>query len=315
MMQRIHPAMMAVVCATLLSLGAAVSAAAQVCGDADGNGSVTVTDGVQVLRGAAGLSSSCSDHANDCDVDGSGSTTVTDGVNVLRKAASLPITENCPGGSAGAGDAQAVADDVVPFLTLALTQVPNVTIGSATASVQPAGGTENCEDGGTRTVEQSLTRIEVTFAACKVSPEGIGRFQIDRQIVVNLGLSGANVQFELNVTDLDANRLIDFDGTIQGTPRAGGGFIVNGGPINVSSSEGGQVRFTVTFNNLTVDGDGKLVGGSAHAQDSSNNTFPDLDSADFVVQSSTAATVHVVHDDRTTDDFNLNLTTGELTPQ
>lgn len=313
-MQIFHRIMMAVACAAMLSFTMATGASAQVCGDADGNGNVTVTDGVQVLRSAAGLSSSCTEHPNNCDVNGSGGTTVTDGVAVLRKAAALPITEACPGGSTGAGDAKEVTDEVVPFLTLALTQVPNVTIGSANASVQPAGGTENCEDGGTRTVEQSLTRIEVTFAACKVSPEGIGRFQIDREIVVNLGLSGANVQFELNITDLDANRLIDFDGTIQGTPRAGGGFIVNGGPIAVSSSEGGPVRFTITFNNLTVDGDGKLVGGSAHAQDA-NNTFDDLDSADFVVQSSTAATVHVVHDDRTTDDFDLDLTTGELTPQ
>lgn len=65
-----------------------------VCGDADGNGSVTVTDGVNVLRGAVGLPG-CTNLAV-CDVDGSGAMTVTDGVNVLRAAASLPATMTCP---------------------------------------------------------------------------------------------------------------------------------------------------------------------------------------------------------------------------
>jgi hypothetical protein len=66
---------------------------AQVCGDADGNGSITVTDGVQVLRAAAGLLSGCNGRL--CDVDGSGNVTVTDGVNVLRAAAGLSVNLSC----------------------------------------------------------------------------------------------------------------------------------------------------------------------------------------------------------------------------
>ncbi len=77
-----------------LVLGFPHAVLAQVCGDADGNGSVTVSDGVQTLRSAAGLTSSCTDPV--CDVDGSGAITVTDGVNVLRGAADLPFTSNCP---------------------------------------------------------------------------------------------------------------------------------------------------------------------------------------------------------------------------
>ena len=63
------------------------------CGDADANGAVTVTDGVQTLRAAAGLSSPCT--LARCDVDGSGAITVTDGVQVLRGAAGLPLLGNC----------------------------------------------------------------------------------------------------------------------------------------------------------------------------------------------------------------------------
>ena len=66
---------------------------AQVCGDANGDGAATVTDGVQVLRAAAGLSSGCSSGL--CDVDGNGTVSVTDGVNVLRRAAGLPVELRC----------------------------------------------------------------------------------------------------------------------------------------------------------------------------------------------------------------------------
>ena len=62
--------------------------AAPACGDADASGAVTVTDGVQTLRAAAGLASPCSVEV--CDVDDDGTITVTDGVNVLRAAAGLP---------------------------------------------------------------------------------------------------------------------------------------------------------------------------------------------------------------------------------
>jgi hypothetical protein len=67
---------------------------AAICGDADGSGAVTVTDGVQTLRAAAALPSLCV--PSRCDVDDSGTVSVTDGVNVLRAAAGLPFTAACP---------------------------------------------------------------------------------------------------------------------------------------------------------------------------------------------------------------------------
>jgi hypothetical protein len=64
-----------------------------ICGDADGNGDVTVTDGVQTLRAAADLPSTCT--LARCDVNGSGSITVSDGVQVLRAAAGLAVEGDC----------------------------------------------------------------------------------------------------------------------------------------------------------------------------------------------------------------------------
>ena len=63
------------------------------CGDADGNTILTVTDGVQVLRAAADLPSSCL--ADFCDTDGDGATGVTDGVLTLRAAAALAVDLRC----------------------------------------------------------------------------------------------------------------------------------------------------------------------------------------------------------------------------
>ncbi len=79
----------------LVLLASGVAAAADTCGDADGSGAVSVTDGVQTLRAAAGLGSSCTPAR--CDLDGSGSVSVSDGVNVLRAAAGLTVNLACPG--------------------------------------------------------------------------------------------------------------------------------------------------------------------------------------------------------------------------
>ena len=78
----------------LVLLAAVRAAAADLCGDADGSGAVTVSDGVQALRAAASLTSSCT--LARCDLDDSGGITVSDGVKVVRTAADLPVVPACP---------------------------------------------------------------------------------------------------------------------------------------------------------------------------------------------------------------------------
>ncbi len=64
------------------------------CGDPNGSGDVTVTDGVLVLSAAAGLDTACTPAI--CDVNGSGAVSVTDGIVLLRIAAGLGATLDCP---------------------------------------------------------------------------------------------------------------------------------------------------------------------------------------------------------------------------
>ncbi len=88
-----------IVIAALVTIVVARLALAQfesTCGDANGDGEVTVSDGVNALRAAAELSTTCT--LETCDVDRDGSITVTDGVNILRRAAGLSA-DDCTGGS------------------------------------------------------------------------------------------------------------------------------------------------------------------------------------------------------------------------
>jgi hypothetical protein len=85
-----------VMIATACALVCGRAAHAQICGDANGSGVVTVTDGVNTLRAAAELASDC--ELSTCDVDDNGHITVTDGVNVLRLAAGLEVAGDCGGG-------------------------------------------------------------------------------------------------------------------------------------------------------------------------------------------------------------------------
>jgi hypothetical protein len=95
----------------LLALVAPAHAADE-CGDADGSGAITVTDGVQTLRAAAGLGSNCTPAR--CDLDGGGTITVTDGVNVLRAAAGLTVNLGCPGAEPACASATATVALAVP---------------------------------------------------------------------------------------------------------------------------------------------------------------------------------------------------------
>lgn len=87
-------------CLGMLALLGAAPAHAQRCGDANDDGNLSVTDGVLVLRNAAGLGE-CD--LTRCDVDGNGSVSVTDGVNVLRAAVGLGDPSGCNDGGGNLG--------------------------------------------------------------------------------------------------------------------------------------------------------------------------------------------------------------------
>ncbi len=102
-------------------LVSAGTACAAVCGDADGDGTVTTRDGVQILRHVAASAGVAACASDGCDVDRDGALTLRDGVLALRRAADLPIEDRCGGATVAgrllvppASDATAPAREVEP---------------------------------------------------------------------------------------------------------------------------------------------------------------------------------------------------------
>lgn len=293
-----------VLAATLVALLVGV-AGAQTCGDADGNGSVTVTDGVQTLRSAADLSSTCTPAR--CDVDGNGSVSVTDGVNVLRKAAELSAPNACPG-STGEGVSEAV-DSVVPFFAFGFAFAADITSLTGSAAEPAADGDDACPDGGTRGkrfISAGILRIQ--FDACRYSSPGLGRFEFGQGLTVNFLRS--QVSLSVLVTDLDSGRVVEFVGFFDFVPRDGGGFIGNGQGIVITTPQGG---FTLDLNALTVDAEGHVLSGGGSIADTDDNFA--LQRIDFEVTGPVTGEIVATFDDNSTSRFNLDLQTGDLTPE
>ena len=168
---------------------AARPVSAQVCGDADRNGDVTVTDGVLVLQAAAGLDDRCAGAF--CDVDGNGSVTVSDGVNTLRIAAELPAFTACP--IAPALQLTPVATDLdQPLLALGAPGDPG-----RLYIVEKPGRIRILESGGVR--EQAF--LDITALTTKGGEQGL------------LGLAfhpgyAANGRFYVDYTDTSGDTVI-----------------------------------------------------------------------------------------------------------
>jgi len=286
----------------LVAIGPATAAPlqAQVCGDADGNGSVTVTDGVQVLRGAAGLPSTCASRPALCDVDGNGTISVTDGVSVLRLAAGLAVSGNCQPSAASA--VQDVTDSLLPFLTVGLGALAR----GGTSSAESAAATTNCDFGGTATNQKMNTLRVFTLDACVEGNMALGHFQFGGTIQFDTA-SGA-LTLDLTVDTLASGRTAHFVGTLQAAVASSAGFSLNDA-LALMIPEG---TVTVHFHDLALDGNGDLASGSAQVTDDANALA--FASFTMTVTSTTQADVHVIDDDASTTDLVLDLATGALTP-
>jgi hypothetical protein len=225
----------------LIAIAVAAPAAAQTCGDANGNDTITVTDGVQALRAAADLSTTCEDG---CDVDGSGTITVSDGVNILRKAAGLAINEACD------FTGQEANGVVSPSLSVfdALTKVPGV--GSASALI--AGG--DCDNDGTVERVQAGASSAASFTNCQ-----IGGVILDGTISRAVLGQGVIVGFDgFAITRIKTGESHTFNGSLGVTNEQVGKRIV--GTLNVVSSERGS--YTLQLQRILLAGDGSVIQGS-----------------------------------------------------
>jgi hypothetical protein len=185
---------------TLLAVTAAMvlltssSARGQGCGDADGDGNVTDVDGVNVLRAAASLSSSCT--LPTCDINSDGVINDVDGVNVLRAAALLPATLNCP---------PPIEDFVEGVEVEEGGGVPVLQVGAAPIPGQGAPDTIGEIEGSTSAVAGSSNTVTVPYdasaqaAAAHIAGTVGGLSMV---IAINSEQRFAHGYFEIPLTDL-----------------------------------------------------------------------------------------------------------------
>jgi uncharacterized delta-60 repeat protein len=139
-------------------------AATQLCADPNRDGAVTVTDGVLVLRAAAGLETVCTTLV--CDLDGSGAISVTDGVNTLRAAAGLPASVACDVPAIDLVRAVTGADDTPALLAL---EAPPVPASDAATTITNLAGNTTADAGGTNSVTVFYT-LDADPAAAADNP-------------------------------------------------------------------------------------------------------------------------------------------------
>ncbi len=224
-----------------LGLTLATSARAA-CGDVDDNGTVGVTDGVAVLRAAAGLAECPS---SVCDVDGSGAVSVTDGVQVLRAAAGLEVTFACSTTELSAQERQVFGAlrKTVQLTTIVEMGVVAAGIGAAEAN---GAATIACPDGGAVT----STTDGVAYDACRVRDtvcSGPG------------AVAGNAFAPDLDCTDVAAGQSLALtaDVTVSATPS---GPAISGG---LSGSQN-ALPFELAYDDFTLDENelgGRSTGG------------------------------------------------------
>ncbi len=293
-----------VTCAVVWSIAATTGAYARVCGDADRSFDVTLSDGVHVLRRAAGLSSLCGDNPPICDVDGDGVTTITDGVSVLRKVAGLDAPDACPSGATP--DVQAVTDVVVPLLVWALPQVRDVRISSASVR---AANTRGCTLGGTRTTRREGDGGIVTLDGWQTPDIAAGCVTIDGSIQVQISANiPMTVALRLSLAD---SRVVDFGGTIRSTSE-GFGWVFDGGPLVARRPHEAEDFFRLTFQHFAIDPDGLLDGGSVEIEDTTGRL--EFSTVVLSLTDNLDAFARVVRDDGTVGHYHLDLVTGDLFP-
>lgn len=267
-----------------LTAGAVVPATAQVCGDADGSGTVSVSDGVQTLRAAAGLESACTLAV--CDVDGSGAVTVTDGVSVLRKAAGLSITENC--GSAAEQPAT-VLGELQPLFKY----------GLPFATGKPVSSCANAPD-GTIDVESDEDGTTTTFFACQVDDVALYG-----DVIVGAGTLTFG-SFEADTAG-DEDFIADYDGELA-VGGGSGGRTLNG-TVDVTTESADTL--TVTLTNVVVT-KGILKSGTAVADLGASDIAAAFTRLDITFDGSGVARVVATRASGGTETFRLDIATGRV---
>jgi hypothetical protein len=276
---------LALAAAAVLTLPVAAHAQIfKICGDVDGDKAVGVTDGVQVLRAAAGLSSDCTDAI--CDIDVSGAITVTDGVIVLRKAAGLAITENCiPDEGRINNQVAHIVQRVQPFISEALATI----VKHKSEIIDNEFTCDNGED-GTYDVSFSDGQQDASFSTCLV-----GNAEIDG----SADNSNDDPDLDIDITDARSEDDVEFVGILLGVNLEGGG-VKYSGNLDVTptfAAFADTSDFLMNVGNVSVAPNGNPLGGSITLTFTADSNVPGIKSVQVFYDGSNLARVFVTFSD------------------
>lgn len=283
-------------CAMLAAAMPAGTAHAQVCGDADGDGQVTDVDGVNALRAAAELSTTCTLAA--CDINADGVLNDTDGVLILRKAAGLSVNKNCIQTSDGPVDPRAslLVQHVQPFLEEPFGFVPQV----ASAQSEEIINCQNAGDGEVIiTIDEDGTLVE--FADCLFANVFFNGEIADGEdgFIVSLGTENQSTE-----------ETIDYEGESLAVTDTGSALRISGpilaSPFFDTSTLEDAGDFTLDLFRLLVGPDGTLLGGMV-TFDLTETELPGLSAIEMTFDGSSISVVTITDDNQGTKVFLYDL--------
>jgi hypothetical protein len=269
---------LSIVTGTLIASG--VPAHSATCGDANRTGSVTVTDGVLVLRAAAQLPSVCAKER--CDMNLDGNISVTDGVLALRVAAGIQTQVAC-----SSTQADAIFGQILKTMNLGGNAAP------ASRAIT-AGTTTPCTDGGSKEDDG----VTITFFDCHE-----GDFLTNGTLTIaDTGPDTLSLFYDTTDVILSSGETVATFGSLDflfGSDNA----TVNGALTHQSSIFG---EYTDQYTDVTLDPDFVVLSGTVTTSISEGQgLFANLALLDTVIFSATLAQINVTYTDGDFDVFTL----------
>lgn len=265
----------------------------KVCGDVDDNGSVTVSDGVQVLRAAAGLSSDCTDAI--CDIDVNGTIGVTDGVITLRKAAGLSIKQNCiPDEGNINRQVEHLVQRTQPLVSEAIGTI-------VLRRNEVIDNTFNCENGEDGTLDVTFDgELTASFSDCQIESAIINGDVED---------AGDDPILALEIADLRSEESISFEGVLLGVTTETGVKLSGNLDAVPSFDRFDTSDFLLVMNSLEVAPTGIPLAGSITLVLNEDSAVPGVTRVRIIYDGSNLARVIVTFEDASVMSYKFDLNT------
>jgi hypothetical protein len=263
-----------------------------ICGDVDDDGSVSVTDGVQVLRSAAGLSSNCTKLI--CDVDVNGTIGVTDGVIVLRKAALLPISDNCiPLEGTPSRQLSHLIQRTEPMVT----DVLNTFVEHRDEKVDQTLECINRADG---TLDLTFLdgQLDASFSDCLLDNSLINGDAED---------AGDDPIVAIDVTDQRSEETVTFEGSLRSSPLEDGYKYSGSLEAFPAFDQFETSDFFLVVNSLEVRGPDTFPSGTVTYEITPDTNLPDVQRIRMFFDRSNLARVQVEFSDGSVRNFQYDL--------